>query len=141
MSSATHMERPGILVLSHGPLCTALIESARMIAGDVEGVQALPLEPGRDVAAYADQACALLDAMPEGSIVLFDLFAGTPFNQVIARFRERSLPALCGVSLPMLLDANTMRETLSGQELIRAVEESAHESLVNVADFLSAMQT
>lgn len=131
--------RPGILILSHGPLCNALIESAKLISGDVDGIVGLPLEPGCDVSAYADRACAMLNEMPEGSIILFDLFAGTPFNQLVARFQEQPFCALCGVNLPMLLDANTMRETLSGAELIRAVEEAAQESIVNVNDFIASV--
>lgn len=132
-----HPARPGILILTHGPLCTALIESAQLISGDVEGIVGLPLEPGRDVSSYAGEACALLDSMPDGSIILFDLFAGTPFNQLVAQFREHPFLALCGVNLPMLLDANTMRESLSGEALLRAVEESARESIVNVNDFIA----
>lgn len=131
--------RPGILILSHGPLCNALIESAKLISGDVDGIVGLPLEPGCDVGAYADQACAALREMPEGSIILFDLFAGTPFNQLVARFQAQPFHALCGVNLPMLLDANTMRETLSGAELVRAVAEAAQESIVNVGDFIASV--
>lgn len=129
--------RAGILILSHGPLCTALIESAKMISGDVDGIVGLPLEPGCDVSAYAEQAYSILQSMPEGSIVLFDLFAGTPFNQMVARFQDHPFHALCGVNLPILLDANTMREGLSGSELIRALAESAQESIVNVEEFIA----
>lgn len=139
--SSVNSERPGILILSHGPLCQAIIDSARMIAGDVGGVVGLPLEPGCDVSEYGDRALEILDGMPAGSIVLFDLFAGTPFNQLAARFRSHPFLALCGVNLPMLLDANSMRENLSGEDLLRAIAESARESIVNVSDFIADIGT
>ena len=34
---------PGILLLSHGPFCQALLESAQMIGGEAVNVVALPL--------------------------------------------------------------------------------------------------
>ena len=33
---------PGILLLSHGPFCQALLESAQMIAGEAANVVAMP---------------------------------------------------------------------------------------------------
>ena len=33
---------PGILLLSHGPFCQALLESAQMIAGEAQNVMAMP---------------------------------------------------------------------------------------------------
>ncbi|MEA4906887.1 MAG: hypothetical protein VB089_04665 [Anaerolineaceae bacterium] len=128
---------PGILILSHGPLCTAIIKSAEMINGDVEGVAALPFEEGQNVDDYARQAKEIFENMPEGSIVFLDLFSGTPFNQLIMQCAGKLINGLCGVNLPMLLEALILRESMSGAELIKALESPVRASIVNVGEFMS----
>ena len=106
---------PGILLLSHGPFCQALLESAQMIGGEAVNVVALPL--------------------PEGSIVLFDLASGTPFNQMMMKSGGEEFPGLCGMNLPVLLEAMTMREAMKGSELVALLEESAKAAVVNIKSF------
>lgn len=130
---------PGIILLSHGPLCEAIIESGKMIVGDLEGVEAFPLNPGCDLEAYSDQVVNAYKAMPEGSIILFDMFAGSPFNQIVRRAGEIHLHAICGLSLPMLIEANMQRELVSGEELIRVLQEAAQDSIVNVDEFIRTL--
>ncbi|MDR3289512.1 MAG: PTS fructose transporter subunit IIA [Peptococcaceae bacterium] len=130
---------PGILILSHGPLCTSLIESAKMIAGDIQNVAALPFEEGADIVAYAKEAKAVYDKMPEGSVVLFDLFAGTPFNQFIIQCEGKKIEGLSGINLPIFLDVLAQREYKRGAELIAAVEDLVRDGIVNVGKFASAL--
>lgn len=107
-----------------------------MIAGELENVQALPFGEQDDLEAYGQRAREMYAAMPEGSIVLFDLFSGTPFNQMMARCEGMEVEGLCGLSLPMLLDALSMREFLSGGELVQALAESARAGVVDVGEFM-----
>jgi PTS system mannose-specific IIA component/D-glucosaminate-specific PTS system IIA component len=127
---------PGILILSHGQLCNALISSAKMINGEMYGVVALPFEEGMNLKSYTQNAKTILMGMPEGSVILFDLFSGTPFNQLLLLYNDVKIYGLCGASLPMLLDALMFRETMRGAELVKELEKSAHASIVNVGEFL-----
>ena len=43
---------PGILLLSHGPFCQALLESAQMIGGEAVNVVALPLLENASIDEY-----------------------------------------------------------------------------------------
>jgi PTS system mannose-specific IIA component/D-glucosaminate-specific PTS system IIA component len=113
-----------------------------MINGEMENVAALPFEEWMNVSDYAEKAGAAFMSMPEGSIILFDLFSGTPFNQIMTLCSSLKIYGLCGASLPMLLDALMFRESMKGTELVKAVESSAHDSIVNTEEFLEkAMQT
>ena len=76
---------PGILLLSHGPFCQALLESAQMIGGEAVNVVALPLLENASIDEYGEKAMQTFKQMPEGSIVLFDLASGTPFNQMMMK--------------------------------------------------------
>ena len=114
---------PGILLLSHGPFCQALLESAQMIGGEAVNVVALPLLENASIDEYGEKAMQTFKQMPEGSIVLFDLASGTPFNQMMMK------------SLPVLLEAMTMREAMKGSELVALLEESAKAAVVNIKSF------
>lgn len=127
---------PEILIMSHGSLCTALVESAEMICGETQGVTALPFISGTDLQIYARSAKETYKAMPEGSIILFDLFCGTPFNQMLEQSDGSPMYGLCGVNLPMLIDALNFRESLSGQALIDAVAVSGRDSMVDLSKFI-----
>ena len=122
---------PGILLLSHGPFCQALLESAQMIGGEAVNVVALPLLENASIDEYGEKAMQ----MPEGSIVLFDLASGTPFNQMMMKSGGEEFPGLCGMNLPVLLEAMTMREAMKGSELVALLEESAKAAVVNIKSF------
>jgi mannose/fructose-specific phosphotransferase system component IIA len=130
---------PGVLILSHGPLCMSLIESAKMISGEAENIFALPFEDGADIIAYAKEAKSIFEKLPEGSVVLFDLFAGTPFNQFIIQCEGMKIEGLSGVNLPLLLDILAQRKYKRGGELIAAVKEFADEAIVNIGEFISKL--
>ena len=121
---------PGILLLSHGPFCQALLESAQMIGGEAVNVVALPLLENASIDEYGEKAMQTFKQMPEGSIVLFDLASGTPFNQMMMKSG-----GLCGMNLPVLLEAMTMREAMKGSELVALLEESAKAAVVNIKSF------
>lgn len=128
---------PGVLLLSHGPLCTALLESARMIMGEAPNTAALPLLENADVSEYGARAMELFQAMPEGSIILFDIASGTPFNQMLTHCGGKKFSGLCGMNLAVLLDALSLRDAMRGDELVRSLQETAHDSIVNLETFFS----
>lgn len=125
----------GILLLSHGPFCQALLESAQMITGEAQNVVAMPLMENSNIEMYGKEAMEVFHAMPEGSIVLFDLASGTPFNQMMIQSGGEKFPGLCGVNLPVLLEALTMREIMQGDELINLLAESAKEAVIDIRGF------
>ena len=125
---------PGILLLSHGPFCQALLESAQMIGGEAVNVVALPLLENASID-DGEKAMQTFKQMPEGSIVLFDLASGTPFNQMMMKSGGEEFPGLCGMNLPVLLEAMTMREAMKGSELVALLEESAKAAVVNIKSF------
>ena len=126
---------PGILLLSQGPFCQALLESAQMIGGEAVNVVALPLLENASIDEYGEKAMQTFKQMPEGSIVLFDLASGTPFNQMMMKSGGEEFPGLCGMNLPVLLEAMTMREAMKGSELVALLEESAKAAVVNIKSF------
>jgi PTS system mannose-specific IIA component len=118
-----------ILVVSHGDLGQALIRAAEMIYGPIKAIAEAALLPGEPPEAFSEKLDAVLEEMEgEETLILIDLFGGTP-NNVAARYvLEENVACVTGVNLPMVLEAVTSREDASladlAQEIARAGQES-----------------
>lgn len=110
---------PGILLLSHGPFAVSLIDTAKMLFGDSENLAAFSLEPGDDIDKYRESFVEVINEFPKGSLILVDLFGGTPCNQVMRYIQETGEPLeiVGGMNLPMLVNAVLAREGMSGKEI------------------------
>lgn len=107
-----------VLLMTHGRLCEAIMESAAVIAGQLEDVYPLPLMPGITPELYMAQAEAVLQKAPKGSFVLTDIYGGTPCNVARMLLRKYDIQVFSGLSLAMILELdNLRREELLPEEL------------------------
>lgn len=118
MQEEVNQTLPGIILLSHGPFAVSLIDTAKMLFGDVENLAAFSLEPGDDIDKYREAFVEAIQAFPEGSVIMVDLFGGTPCNQVMRYIQETEKPleVVSGMNLPMLVNAVMARESMTGKE-------------------------
>ena len=125
---------PGIIVISHGALAPALLSSAEMIIGAQKNMAAFSFENGDTPEAFRAAVAETIEAYPDGSVVLADLFGGTPCNQLVYYMMAsgKRVYALAGVSLPMLVEAVSLREDTSGEELLAQIEKIGMGSIVNL---------
>jgi PTS system mannose-specific IIA component len=127
----------GILLVSHEPLGTALLNCTRHIFGRLPvQLAALDVIPDEDPQAALHAARELLARINDGSgvIVLTDVFGATP-SRIATQLAERNrVVVVAGVNLPLLIKALGNRRgpledlvgTLveSGQRAIRLVDAS-----------------
>ena len=106
---------PSILVATHGTLGEALIQTASMILGNLENLQALSLVPGDDPEVYLSKMAHFVETNEGNAIVLVDVVGGTPYNAVMKLSRDHELCAVAGVNLPMLIEAIETRSNEKDQ--------------------------
>jgi len=106
---------PSILVATHGALGEALIQTASMILGNLENLQALSLVPGDDPEVYLSKMAHFVETNEGNAIVLVDVVGGTPYNAVMKLSRDHELCAVAGVNLPMLIEAIETRSNEKDQ--------------------------
>lgn len=126
---------PGVLVLSHGMMAAEMLASAEMILGPQKNTGMLCYEPGDRLEDYQAELIRIIKKMPEGSLVMLDLFAGTPCNQVTMLLLrgEIQIEAFAGVNLPTLIEVFGRRsEECRGAELVKIACDTAPETMVNV---------
>lgn len=134
-------ELPGIVILSHGGLAVGLVDTAKMLFGDPENVAAFSLEAGDDIDEYRKTFAKTFESFPEGSIILADLYGGTPCNQALLYAQEsgKAFKLVCGVNLPMLLNVVISREA-DKDGLVQAALDNGKVGITNVdvAGFIAA---
>ena len=83
-----------------------------------------------------------LERFPVGSVVMLDLFGGTPCNQMMRWIQETGKPLeiVAGMNLPMLVSTFLARESMSGKMLSLDAVSNGKEGVlrVDVEGFLSA---
>jgi mannose PTS system EIIA component len=103
----------GVVIVTHGNLGRELVETTRLIAGELSACEVVPVDakdPGDDLHQRIDEALGRVDT-GEGAIVLTDLFGGTPSNVSLSFLGGHGLEVVTGVNLPMLMKLATERRT------------------------------
>jgi PTS system ascorbate-specific IIA component len=102
----------GLLIVTHGEIGTALLESAAQILGE-RPTQVATLSVWRqddpdDLVLRAREMMDQIDA-GDGVLILTDIFGATPGNVVSKLLEDGRVEGVSGVSLPMLLRVLTGR--------------------------------
>lgn len=134
----------GIVVAAHGPLPEALIESARMILGDTEGVIPLALMPDDNLDGLIERTRQAASGVNsgEGVLILLDLFGGTPSNAAAVITQEQEgVFAVSGVNVPMLLETLMARRMVEDvRDLSHSAAESGKKGIVDIVERLKRYQ-
>lgn len=132
----------GIVLAAHGPLPEALLESARMIAGEFEQVSIISLMPGDSLEGLVERIRAAVDEVNSGDgvLILIDLFGGTPSNAATLITQQVAHTyAASGVNVPMMLETLLTRPHASdARSLAETAVASGSKGIVNIVDAFQA---
>ena len=97
----------GVIIATHGSLSESLMESTKMIIGEMNQFSTVTLECGdclEDLISKLNKAAEEVDS-GEGVICLLDLFGGTPSNAALMIAQEhQNFYAVSGVNFPMIAE-------------------------------------
>jgi PTS system mannose-specific IIA component len=110
----------GIILATHGSIGQAMLQAAERMLGPQERCAAFALDEsmGREDLASALQA-KLLELGP--SLVIVDMLGGSPWNAALLHGLPKGSEVLAGASLPLLLEALTLRAELEPRALAAEV--------------------
>lgn len=124
----------GIILASHGEFAKGILQSATMIFGEQENVQAVTLMPSEgpdDIKAKMKEAVASFDNQDE-VLFLVDLWGGTPFNQadsLVEEYKDK-WAIVAGMNLPMVIEAYASRFSMeSAQEIATNIIKTSREGV------------
>ncbi|MEI6628492.1 MAG: PTS sugar transporter subunit IIA [Alphaproteobacteria bacterium] len=95
----------GILLLTHGSLGHALLETLNGIVGEQEQISCIAICLGDNAEVKRDELHQEIDTLNTGKgvVILTDMFGGTPSNLAMSVLGVKSIEVIAGVNLPMLI--------------------------------------
>lgn len=131
----------GVVITSHGPLCSAVIKSAEMIAGPQEQIWSVSLDES-GVELFEERLNATLDEAVSQCvdvIILADISNATPFNcsykYLLKHAEDGHIYLLSGFNLPLVA------ELLFGRDSGDDTEELVHSLVETGAEAVQMAQT
>ena len=133
-------KKPQILLLTHVGWGMSLVQGVKMILGSVDFVKETALLPEMTLPEYMELVKAEVEKLPEGSIILTDVFGGTTTNVAAKLGRDFNLKVYSGLNEPMLLAACSdisFTGSLNPEDVLEAGQTSVKDV---VEEVLSAMR-
>lgn len=104
----------GLVITGHGQFAQGLLHAAKMIAGDLQHVQAVLFEDGANLQDFQEAIKTAIEASNSaysGTLVLTDLKGGTPFNTaMLASAGLNNVAVLSGTNLPMIIEGGMLSQ-------------------------------
>ena len=117
------------MVVTHGQLAREFVSAAEMIIGEIPNVTAVSIgwhENPDDAQREIEEAVLRADS-GKGTVVLTDMFGGTPSNLSLTFLEKGRVEVVTGVNLPMLIRLASLREEEEGDDLLELASEAARE--------------
>ncbi|MEN6299341.1 MAG: PTS sugar transporter subunit IIA [Anaerolineaceae bacterium] len=131
----------GIVIVSHGAMANGMLDAARMIVGEQEGMLAVSLEEMEDVEGLIEKIAAAVEKVDtgDGVLVLVDVFGASPFNASARLTLTRDkMDVITGMNLPMLLELAIHRQGSSLDELVKIALEAGPSSIKTLSETLKS---
>ena len=124
----------GVIILTHGNLANAFLETAQQVVGEQSQVEAIAILPEHDMQGRRD---ALVQAISrvntgEGVIILTDMFGGEASNLAMSMLSLPRVEVIAGVNLPMLIKIFSKRKSAMLAEVAESAQ-NAGRKYINVA--------
>ena len=130
----------GIVIVSHGDMAEGLLDAARMIVGEQEGIVTVSLREMDAVEGLMERVAAAIEKVDsdDGVLVLVDLFGASPFNASarLAMEGDSKIEVIAGVSLPMLVELAVQRDGESLERLVNIAREAGTSGIRTLSETL-----
>ena len=128
----------GVVVVTHGQLATELVNAAEMIVGDLSHFTAVSIGWHDDVE-LARQAIGEAIGRVQGSVgtlILTDMFGGTPANLGVTFLEQGRVELITGVNLPMLIKLAREPESNDLTAVAREMRDEGRSAMWVASDLL-----
>ncbi len=127
----------GVLILTHGRLAPELLSAARVISGNLETFEALPLEWSDSFEEAYSKVEGVLSRLDngQGTLIFTDILGGTPFNVAMAFCEPGRVEVVAGVNLPMVVRLGCLlKDDMPVTELTRWIRDKGRSSICSSND-------
>lgn len=127
----------GLVLVTHGNLALEFISAMQHVVGKQEQVEAVCIGPEDDMEMRREKILKKAGEVNSGNgtIVLTDMFGGTPSNLAISIMDRAPVEIIAGINLPMLIKLASLRKDKSLKEAVEGAQE-AGKKYINIASQL-----
>ncbi|CYT83815.1 PTS sugar transporter subunit IIA [Streptococcus suis] len=128
-----------VIVVAHGQFASGILTSLKLIAGEVENIEAIDFSEGMS----AQELKARIKSAILGErevLILTDLLGGTPFKvsvELATEQKEQNVVVLSGLNLAMILEANFARLTDDLEQLVGKLITTSKDGIVDSVSLLA----
>jgi len=135
----TRTHAVGVVVVTHGQLATELVNAAEMIVGDLPHFTAVSIGWHDDVDLARQAIGEAIEKVrgTMGTLILTDMFGGTPANLGVTFLEPDSVEIITGVNLPMLIKLAREPQTDDLTALAREMRDHGRSAMWVASELLS----
>ncbi len=129
----------GIVIVTHRQLGDSLIDAAQFIVDSKpERIESVSIDLNEKVDALREKIAKGIKNVKsdEGTLILTDMFGGTPSNLSYSFLEEDRIEVLSGVNLPILIKAINSRPDLELTKLAECLEAYGKKSISMASSIL-----
>lgn len=127
-----------ILVITHGNLAKEFVEIAEAITGQKGRALPVCFDLQEDLGEYSLKVKSAIESLNSNqpTIILTDLFGGTPSNIAIPFVQKDKIEVITGLNLPMLAYLLTQPEDKGFDELCKGARQAGSDAILIAGEFL-----
>jgi len=131
----------GMVLVTHGNLAVELIAALEHVVGPQDNVAAVCIGPDDDMEHRRTEILESANIVDngDGTVLLTDMFGGTPSNLAISVMDKADIEVVAGVNLPMLIKLASVRETEPLAQAVASAQEAGRK-YINIASQLLAQE-
>ena len=127
----------GMVLVTHGNLANEFVAAMQHVVGKQEQVETVCIGPEDNREVRREEILRKVEQVDSGNgtLVLTDLFGGTPSNLAISIMDKAKVEIIAGVNLPMLIKIVTLRKDKNLKDTALGAQE-AGKKYINIASQL-----
>lgn len=129
----------GIVIVTHGSLGQALLETCSMITGESGPIRSISVQAGDDVAMTRERIVKAIKEVrgDKGVILLVDMFGGTPSNISLSFLGKDDIEVVTGVNLPMLTKLRSLERDTTLHEAASTLRDYGRSHIKVATEYLA----
>lgn len=125
----------GMVLVTHGRLAIEFKAALEHVVGPQEQCETVCIGPDDDMEERREDILRAVQTSDkgQGSVILTDMFGGTPSNLAISVMEGETIEVIAGVNLPMLVKLARVRGEMDMRESVREAQDAGRK-YINVAN-------
>lgn len=128
----------GLILVTHGRLAEEFVNAMEHVVGQQPDIATVCIGPNDDMEQRRKEISDAIRRVDsgQGTVILTDLFGGTPSNLAISLLQPGKTEVIAGINLPMLIRLAGARKDMNLVEATAAAREAGRNYITIASEFL-----